>query len=183
MKASSKKISSDDLRLFLCIAQHLSLSRAAVELGLSASALSHALRALEERLDLRLFNRTTRSVALTEAGERLRERIPPAFRDIDDTLYDLNSFRGKPAGTLRINAGRPAVQIALLPLLGRFLAMYPDIRVEVVADNALVNVVSGGFDAGVRFGETLEAGPGGLHLGGSRPGAPPAGWQGRPEGP
>ncbi len=152
-----KKVSSDDLRLFLCIAEHLSLSRAAVELGLSASALSHALRAMEERLDLRLFNRTTRSVALTEAGERLRARIQPAFRDIDDALEDLNSFRGKPAGTLRINAGRPAVQMVLLPLLGRFLAAYPDIRVEVVADNALVNVVSGGFDAGVRFGETLEA--------------------------
>ena len=116
-----KKISSDDLRLFFRIAEHLSLSRAAAELGLSASALSHALRAMEERLDLRLFNRTTRSVALTEVGERLRERIQPAVRDIDDALEDLNSFRGKPAGTLRINAGRPAVQMVLLPLLGRFL--------------------------------------------------------------
>lgn len=152
-----KKVSSDDLRLFLSIAEHLSLSRAAAELGLSPSALSHALRSLEERLDLRLFNRTTRSVALTEAGQRLRSRIQPAFRDIDDALEDLNSFRGTPSGTLRINAGRPAVQMVLLPLLARFLAAYPDIRVEVSADNALVNVVSGGFDAGVRFGETLEA--------------------------
>ncbi|CAD5109998.1 LysR family transcriptional regulator [Zestomonas carbonaria] len=152
-----KPVSAADLSIFLSIAQHLSFSRAAVDLGLSPSALSHALRGLEERLGVRLFNRTTRSVALTEAGERLYSRVKPAFRDIDDALEDLNSFRDKPSGTLRLNAGRPAAQLVLLPLVSRFLEVYPDIRIEVVADDALVDVVSAGFDAGVRFGERLEA--------------------------
>lgn len=98
-----RQISPSDLAIFLCIAKNLNLSRAAVELGLSPSALSHALRGIEERLGLRLFNRTTRSVALTEAGNRLFSRIEPAFRDIDDALEDLNHFRAKPSGTLRIN--------------------------------------------------------------------------------
>ncbi|MCY1401533.1 HTH-type transcriptional regulator DmlR [compost metagenome] len=152
-----KPISAADLSIFLCIANHLSFSRAAVELGLSPSALSHALRALETRLGIRLFNRTTRSVALTEAGERLYARVKPAFRDIDDALEDLNSFRDKPAGNLRITAGRPAAQLVLLPLVSQFLQAYPDVRVEVVPDDALVDVVASGLDAGVRFGERLEA--------------------------
>ncbi|WP_044872430.1 LysR family transcriptional regulator [Pseudomonas sp. LFM046] len=152
-----KPVSAADLDVFLSIAAHLSFSRAAVELGLSPSALSHALRALEERLGVRLFNRTTRSVALTEAGERLYARIRPAFRDIDDALEDLNQFRDTPSGTLRISAGRAAVQLVLLPLASRFLAAYPDVRLEISAEDALVDVVSAGFDAGVRFGERLEA--------------------------
>jgi DNA-binding transcriptional LysR family regulator len=152
-----KPVSAADLAVFLSIAAHLSFSRAAVELGLSPSALSHALRALEERLGVRLFNRTTRSVALTEAGERLYARIKPAFRDIDDALEDLNLFRDTPAGTLRINAGRAAAQLVLLPLAARFLETYPDVTLEISSDDALVDVVSGGFDAGVRFGERLEA--------------------------
>lgn len=152
-----KAVSAADLAIFLCIANHLSFSRAAVELGLSPSALSHALRALESRLGVRLFNRTTRSVALTEAGERLYTRVKPAFRDIDDALEDLNSFRDKPSGKLRITAGRPAAQLVLLPLASRFLEAYPDVRLEIVTDDALVDVVSAGFDAGVRFGERLEA--------------------------
>ncbi|MDF0731810.1 LysR family transcriptional regulator [Pseudomonas entomophila] len=146
-----------DLSLFLCIARHLNFSRAAVELGLTPSALSHALRALETRLNVRLFNRTTRSVALTEAGERLYQRLQPAFRDIADALEDLNSFRDKPSGNLRITAGRAAVELALLPLANRFLAAYPDVRLEIVADDALVDMVGAGFDAGVRLGERLQA--------------------------
>ncbi|WP_137819268.1 LysR family transcriptional regulator [Pseudomonas sp. 2FG] len=152
-----KPVSASDLAIFLCIARHLSFSRAAVELNQSPSALSHALRALEQRLGLRLFNRTTRSVALTEAGERLHARIKPAFRDIDDALEDLNQFRDTPTGTLRINAGRPAVQLVLLPLIQRFLDTFADVRVEVCVNDALADVVSAGFDAGVRFGERLEA--------------------------
>ncbi|MNN25803.1 HTH-type transcriptional regulator DmlR [compost metagenome] len=152
-----KRTSTDELAMFLSIANHLSFSRAAVELGLSPSALSHALRGLEERLGVRLFNRTTRSVALTEAGERLYARLKPAFRDIDDALEDLNSFRDKPSGNLRINAGRSATQLVLLPLVGRFLETCPDVSIEIVADDALVDMVSAGFDAGVRFGERLEA--------------------------
>ncbi|MBU3057388.1 LysR family transcriptional regulator [Pseudomonas indica] len=152
-----KSVSQTDLSVFLCIANHLSFSRAAIELGLSPSALSHALRGLEARLGVRLFNRTTRSVALTSAGERLYSRVRPAFLDIADALEDLNNFRDKPSGTLRITAGRPATQLVLLPLASKFLENYPDVRLEIVADDALVDVVSGGFDAGVRFGERLEA--------------------------
>ncbi|WP_375738672.1 LysR family transcriptional regulator [Pseudomonas boanensis] len=152
-----KPVSAADLSIFLSIASHLSFSRAAIELSLSPSALSHALRNLEERLGVRLFNRTTRSVALTEAGERLYRRIRPAFRDIDDALDDLNQFRDTPFGTLRISAGRSAAELVLLPLVNRFLAAYPDVSIEVSADDALVDVVSTGFDAGVRFGERLEA--------------------------
>ena len=152
-----KPVSTADLNVFLSIAAHLSFSRAAVELGLSPSALSHALRALEERLGVRLFNRTTRSVALTEAGERLYSRIRPAFRDIEDALEDLNQFRDTPPGTLRISAGRAAAQLVLLPLASRFLEAYPDVILEISADDALVDVVSSGYDAGVRFGERLEA--------------------------
>ncbi|WJN60743.1 Transcriptional regulator, LysR family [Pseudomonas sp. SO81] len=96
-------------------------------------------------------------MALTAAGERLYSRVRPAFLDIADALEDLNSFRDKPSGSLRITAGRPATQLVLLPLASRFLESYPDVRLEIVADDALVDVVSGGFDAGVRFGERLEA--------------------------
>ncbi|MHC6225724.1 LysR family transcriptional regulator [Pseudomonas sp. X10] len=152
-----KSPSTADLSLFLCIARHLNFSRAAVELGLTPSALSHALRALENRLDVRLFNRTTRSVALTEAGERLYQRLQPAFRDIADALEDLNSFRDTPSGNLRITAGRVAAELALLPLANRFLAAYPDVRLEIVSDDALVDMVGAGFDAGVRLGERLQA--------------------------
>lgn len=149
------RISSTDLAPFLAVARHRNFRRAAAEMGCTPSALSHALRALEERLDLRLFNRTTRSVALTEAGERLYQRVAPAFRDIDDALEDLNSFRGKPIGTLRINTARASAQMVLLPLVTRFLAENPGVHVELAVDNGLVDMVSAGFDAGVRFGETL----------------------------
>ena len=150
-----RPIDPGDLATFLAIAQHRSFRRAADELGCTPSALSHALRALEERLDLRLINRTTRSVSLTEAGERLRARVAPAFRDINDALEDLNNFRGAPTGTLRINAARASTEIVLLPLVTRFLAVHPGIDVEIVVDNGLVDTVSEGFDAGVRFGEII----------------------------
>ncbi|MFJ4193067.1 LysR family transcriptional regulator [Pseudomonas sp. NPDC089534] len=152
-----KQPSTADLSMFLCIARHLNFSRAAVELGLTPSALSHALRTLESRLGVRLFNRTTRSVALTEAGERLQARLQPAFRDIDDALEDLNRFRDKPSGTLRITAGRQACELVLLPIVSEFLQAYPDIRLEVIDSDALLDIVAGGFDAGVRFGNRLEA--------------------------
>lgn len=151
-----KPISPSDLTIFLCIARHNNLSRAAVELGLTPSALSHALRTLEERLGLRLFNRTTRSVALTEAGARLHARIAPAFRDIDDALEDLNLFRGKPSGTLRITTGRASAYLVLLPVVTRYLQAYPDVKVEIVDNDALLDIVAGGFDAGVRLGQSVE---------------------------
>ena len=151
------RIDPSDLATFLAIARHRSFRAAATELGVSASALSHALRNIEERLDVRLINRTTRSVALTEAGARLFERISPAFRDIDDALEDLNSFRGKPAGTLRFNAARQSTQLVLLPIVTKFLKAFPDVNVEIVVNDALIDMVAAGFDAGVRFGETIAA--------------------------
>ena len=149
------RVEPSDLAKFLAIARHRSFRKAAVEIGVTPSALSHGLRALEDQLGVRLFNRTTRSVGLTEAGERLHGRIAPAFRDIDDALEDLNAFRDTPTGTLRINAGRAPAEYILLPLVARFLAAHPGISIEIVADNALVDIVSEGFDAGVRFGEVL----------------------------
>jgi DNA-binding transcriptional LysR family regulator len=135
----------------------LNFSKAAVELGLTPSALSHSVKALENRLGVRLFNRTTRSVALTEAGERFYARLKPAFRDIDDALEDLNHFRDKPTGNLRITCGRQACELVLLPIASEFLQTYPDIRMEVVESEALLDIVAGGFDAGVRFGDRLQA--------------------------
>ncbi|OQW61385.1 MAG: transcriptional regulator [Proteobacteria bacterium SG_bin9] len=150
-------INPADLTTFLAIARHKSFRAAAAELGVTASALSHSLRNIEERLDVRLFNRTTRSVALTEAGERLFTRITPAFRDITDALDDLNTFRGKPVGTLRFNSAKQSAQLVLLPIVTQFLRAYPDIKIELTTDDALVDMVSGGYDAGVRFGETIAA--------------------------
>jgi len=152
-----QQVTPADLTTFLAIARYRSFRAAAVELGVTASALSHSLRNLEERLDLRLFNRTTRSVALTEAGERLLARITPAFRDIADALDDLNTLRGKPAGTLRLNAAKQSAQLVLLPAVTKFLRAYPDVKVELATSDALVDMVSAGFDAGVRFGETIAA--------------------------
>src|SRR6201991_4842135 len=151
------RIDPSDLATFLAIARHRSFRAAATELGASPAALSHALRNVEERLGLRLVNRTTRSVALTEAGERLFARITPAFRDIGDALEDLNNFRGKPAGTLRFTAARQSAQLVLLPMVTRFLKGFPDVRVEIVVNDALIDMVAAGFDAGVRFGETIAA--------------------------
>ncbi|MBS7541679.1 LysR family transcriptional regulator [Ancylobacter oerskovii] len=151
------RIDPADLGVFLAIARHGSFRRAASELGVTPSALSHSMRLVEERLGVRLFNRTTRSVALTEAGGRLLARIGPAFRDIDDAIDELNSFRDRPAGTLRLNMPRLCARLVLMPLLARFMAAYPDIRVELVISDALVDIVGEGFDAGIRFGESIAA--------------------------
>ncbi len=152
-----KRIDPADLSTFLAVARHRSFRAAATELGVSPSALSHSLRAIEERLGLRLLNRTTRSVALTEAGQQLYDRISPAFRDIADAVEDLNAFRGRPMGTLRLNAARQAAQLAVMPLVTRFLEAYPQVQVEVTIDNAFSDIVGEGFDAGVRFGEAIAA--------------------------
>jgi len=151
-----KKVSLTDLEIFLTIARHLNLSRASVDLGITPSALSHALRGIETRLGLRLFNRTTRSVALTEAGRRLLSRIEPAFHEIDDAMEELNDLRARPSGTLRISCGRASTGMVLLPIVARYLELYPEVSVEVVDNDALIDVVSGGFDAGVRLGERVE---------------------------
>ena len=150
-----KSVRPTDLLSFIAIADHLNFSKAAVALGVSPSALSHTLRSMEDRLGVRLVNRTTRSVALTEAGERLYARVQPALRDIDDALDDLNDFRDKPAGKLRINAGLSAARLVVLPWINRFVSAYPEVTVELVNDDSLIDMVSSGFDAGVRFGESI----------------------------
>lgn len=145
-----------DLQAFAAVARLRSFRQAASELGVSPSALSHALRGLETRLGVRLLNRTTRSVAPTEAGERLLNRLSPALQDIHGALDELNAFRDSPLGTLRINAPHAACELVLAPLVARYIATHPGMRVELVADDAFVDIVATGFDAGVRFGESLQ---------------------------
>jgi DNA-binding transcriptional LysR family regulator len=145
-----------DLQAFAAVARLRSFRQAASELGVSPSALSHALRGLETRLGVRLLNRTTRSVAPTEAGERLLSRLSPALQDIHGALDEINAFRDSPLGTLRINAPHAACELVLAPLVARFIDTHPGMRVELVADNAFVDIVATGFDAGARFGESLQ---------------------------
>jgi DNA-binding transcriptional LysR family regulator len=145
-----------DLADFVAVATHRSFRRAAVERGVSPSALSHAIRGLEERLGVRLLNRTTRSVAPSEAGERLLARLRPIFADVADAIDEVNSFGTTPVGTLRLNVPRSAAPFLIAPALGAFAARYPKMRLEVATDDRLVDIVAGGFDAGIRFGERLE---------------------------
>jgi DNA-binding transcriptional LysR family regulator len=144
-----------DLAAFLAVARERSFTRAASRLGVSPSALSHNMRALEERLGVRLLTRTTRSVAPTEAGERLLNAIGPHFDGIEAELAGLNALRDKPAGTIRITSGLDAAETILWPALAKLLADYPDIKVEISVDLALVDIVAERFDAGVRLGETV----------------------------
>jgi DNA-binding transcriptional LysR family regulator len=157
MGSSIGRVDPGDFATFLAIARHKSFRRAASELGVTPSALSHALRVLEERVGLRLVNRTTRSVALTEVGERLHARLKPILLDLDAAFEELNVYRTAPVGTLKINAPRLAARLMLLPIVTRFLEAYPAVHVEVVVDEAFVDVVSAGFDAGVRYGELIAA--------------------------
>jgi DNA-binding transcriptional LysR family regulator len=144
-----------DLQSFAAVARLRSFRKAAAELGVSPSALSHALRGLEARLGVRLLNRTTRSVAPTEAGQRLLARLSPTLQELDDALDEINSFRDSPVGTLRLNVPRAAAEYVLAPLATRFLLDNPGLRLEIVVDDNLIDIVAGGFDAGVRFGERL----------------------------
>ena len=145
-----------DLHAFAAVARWRSFRKAALVLEVSPSALSHALRGLEARLGVRLLHRTTRSVAPTEAGERLLARLAPALGDIQAALDEVNAFRDSPVGTLRINAPRAAAEWVLAPLVTRFLRTHPGMRVDLVSDDGFVDIVSAGFDAGVRFGESLQ---------------------------
>lgn len=147
-----------DLIYFLTIARHRSFSRAAVELGVSASALSHALKGLESRLGVRLFNRTTKSVTLTAAGEALAESVRQPFQAIDTALEMLNRFRDTPSGRIRINAAVEAANLLLAPIMPAFMDRYPDVEIDIVANNRLVDVTDGGFDAGIRYGATVPEG-------------------------
>ncbi|QIZ52790.1 LysR family transcriptional regulator [Dickeya zeae] len=144
-----------DLISFRMVAQEKSFTRAAAKLGISQSALSHAMRSLEERLGVRLLTRTTRSVSLTEAGERLLGNISPSLNELEHALEDLGGMRDKPAGNIRLTAGEHAVNFVLWPVLKPFLSQYPDIHLEITIDNTLTDIVHERFDAGVRLGEQV----------------------------
>lgn len=145
----------NDLATFAIVARERSFTRAAAQLGVSQSALSQTIKGLEERLGIRLLTRSTRSVAPTEAGERLARTLAPRLEEIERELAALSALRAKPAGTIRITAGEhPAVSI-LQPALKSFLIDHPDIKVEIIVDYGLTDIVASGFDAGVRMGEQV----------------------------
>jgi DNA-binding transcriptional LysR family regulator len=145
----------DDLAAFAAVGEERSFTKAARKLGVSQSALSHTIRGLEERLGVRLLTRTTRSVAPTEAGERLLHTVAPRFEEIEAELAAVRELRERPAGTIRITATEYVADTILLPKLAKFLRLYPDIKVEIAIDYGLTDIVAQQFDAGVRSGEQV----------------------------
>ena len=146
----------NDLLAFISVAREGSFTRAAKQVGVSQSALSHTIRALETRLGLRLLVRTTRSVSTTEAGERLLQTVAPRFEEIAHELAALSDLRDKPAGTIRITCAEHAANAVLWPKLSLLLGDYPDIKVDINVDYAMTNIVTQRYDAGVRLGEQVE---------------------------
>lgn len=146
----------NDFLGFLAVARERNFTRAAAKLGVSQSALSHAVRGLEARLGVRLLARTTRSVAPTEAGERLLQTIGPRFDELETELAGLSELRDKPAGTIRITAGEHAAETLLWPAIEKLLPAYPEIKVELVTDYGLTDIVAERYDAGVRLGEQVD---------------------------
>jgi DNA-binding transcriptional LysR family regulator len=144
-----------DLAAFLAIAKHRSFRRASLELGVSASALSHAMRALEFRLGVRLLNRTNRSVTLTAAGQELEVGLGRPFESIGSAVEGLNRFRGSPSGRIRLNVPSDAATLLLGPVLPTFIDRYPDVKIDLAVSNQLIDVIDGGFDAGIRYGGTV----------------------------
>lgn len=145
----------NDLLAFLAVARARSFTKAAAQLGVSQSALSHTIRGLEARLGLRLLTRTTRSVAPTEAGERLVRTVGPRFDEIEAELAALNAMRDQPAGTIRVTASEHSAEMILWPALAKLLPDYPDIHVELIVDYGLTDIVAERYDAGVRLGEQV----------------------------
>src|SRR5215510_11279500 len=145
----------NDLLAFLAVARERSFTKAASKLGVSQSALSHAVRKLEARLGLRLLARTTRKVAPTQAGERLQQTVGPRFEEIEAELQALGELRDKPAGTIRISANENVIENILLPKLARFLPRFPDITVEMTIDYGLTDIVAERYDASVRSGKQV----------------------------
>jgi DNA-binding transcriptional LysR family regulator len=144
-----------ELNAFVAVAERANFARAAAHLGINASTISQTIRALEDRLGMRLLNRTTRSVALTEAGEKLLERIRPAITELGAAVEDLNELRDTPTGTLRLNMSTIAAEVVLAPVMKAFLAAYPAISLDVVVDDTNADIVSGRFDAGIRVGRRV----------------------------
>jgi DNA-binding transcriptional LysR family regulator len=155
-----------DLRAFVAVAEQGNFSKAAEQLGLSPSSLSQIIRTFEERLGVRLIHRTTRSVSLTEAGQRLLLRIRPALAELDAALSDVGHFRDRPAGIVRVRCLRQAFRTYVAPILAAFHAAYPDIKLDILVDDAIVDLVAGGFDVGFTLGEVLEKDMVGVKLGG-----------------
>jgi DNA-binding transcriptional LysR family regulator len=145
----------NDLAAFAAVAEHRNFRKAADAIGVSRSALSHALLGLEQNLGVRLLNRTTRSVSLTEAGAHLLAGIRPVLHDLDTALDRLAEARGEPAGTLRINANKSAARRLLREVVPRFLSKFPNVELDLVSDGRLIDIVETGFDAGVRLAEDV----------------------------
>jgi len=145
-----------ELTAFVEVAEQRNFARAAAQLGIAPSTLSQTIRSLEERLGVRLLNRTTRSVAPTEAGERLLTQLRPALDNVGRAIEEVNAFRDKPMGTLRLLVGRAIALAVQEPLIGPFLEAYPEISVEIVSDDKRSDLVEGRFDAGLRIGERIE---------------------------
>jgi len=150
------EIDLNDLNAFLAVARAEGFRDGARASGVSASGLSEAVRRLETQLGVRLLNRTTRSVVPTEAGQRLLERLEPALNEVHAALDLVNGFRQRPAGTLRLNVPVSAVRLTLPAIVPAFLAAYPDIRLEITAEESFVDIVAAGYDAGIRYDERLE---------------------------
>jgi DNA-binding transcriptional LysR family regulator len=146
----------NDLLWFLAVAEERSFTKAAAKLGVTQSTLSHTIKRLETRMGIRLLTRTTRSVAPTEAGDRLRQSLAPRVAEIEAEIAALMEFRDKPAGTIRITLSDHALNSVVWPKLQPVLGTYPDIKLELSIDNGLRNIVEDGFDAGIRLGESVE---------------------------
>lgn len=144
-----------ELNAFVAVAERTNFARAAAHLGIAASTISQTIRSLEERLGMRLLNRTTRSVSLTDAGEKLLARIRPAIMELGAAVEDLNEFRATPTGTLRLKVSSIAAQIVLTPVIKAFLAAYPAIALDITVDDGRGDIVSGRFDAGIRLGRRV----------------------------
>jgi DNA-binding transcriptional LysR family regulator len=151
-----RKGALDGVEAFLSVAEHRNFRRAAAELGVTPSAISQAIRALETRLGAALFIRTTRSVGLTEAGERFRSRAGPAFEELVAASESARDLGQRPAGLLRLSVPRAVLPILLEPLIASFCQTYPDIELEIAASGELIDLAAGGFDAGIRLGQFIE---------------------------
>jgi DNA-binding transcriptional LysR family regulator len=151
-----RKLGFAEMNAFVAIAERSSFAKAATHLGISRSTLSETIRGLEEKLGVRLLNRTTRSVALTEVGERLLAELRPALDGFEAAVESINVFRDKPAGHLRLTVPRPASRMVIEPILSKFLTAYPAISLEIITDSALTDIVRDRFDAGIRPGHRVE---------------------------
>jgi len=151
----SSNIDLIGLTTFLSVTRHLNFREAAAELNITPSAVSHAIKALERRLNARLFNRTTRSVSLTDAGERLATKLKPALAAVEEAVQTVDEHVSVPGGTVRINASEGAIRLVLRPILGDFVEQFPQVHLDIVSDGSLGDIVSEGFDAGIRLIEAV----------------------------